>query len=44
MKLSSRENDIMKLMRAGFKNKEIAINLSVNQKTISTYVKRIKMK
>jgi DNA-binding NarL/FixJ family response regulator len=43
-KLSTREEQIVGMMSKGFSNKEIAIQLELDSKTISTYVQRIRIK
>lgn len=43
-KFAKREAEIIKAMEKGMRNREIATKLGINQKTISTYVKRIKDK
>jgi DNA-binding NarL/FixJ family response regulator len=42
--LSIREKEIISLMQRGFKNKNIASILYLKEKTVSTYIKRIKEK
>ena len=43
-KLSSRETSIINLMREGLPNNKIAEILEINQKTVSTYVQRLREK
>jgi len=43
-KLSAREEEIINLMRKGLSNKEISIVSKLDQKTVSTYVQRIRLK
>lgn len=40
-KLSTREIEVLKLLTAGRKNKEIAQELEINEKTVSTYKARL---
>ncbi len=40
-RLSTREVEVLKLLSSGKKNKEIAIELSINEKTVSTYKARL---
>jgi len=40
-KLSTREVEVLKLLCSGRKNKEIAIELDINEKTVSTYKARL---
>ncbi len=40
-KLSTREVEVLKLLSSGRKNKEIAIELEINEKTVSTYKARL---
>lgn len=40
-KLSTREIEVLKLLTSGRKNKEIAIELEINEKTVSTYKARL---
>jgi DNA-binding NarL/FixJ family response regulator len=40
-KLSTREVEVLKLLSSGKKNKEIAIELDINEKTVSTYKARL---
>ena len=40
-RLSTREVEVLKLMSSGKKNKEIAIELDINEKTVSTYKARL---
>ncbi|MBU2939897.1 response regulator transcription factor [Lacinutrix sp. C3R15] len=43
-KLSTREIEVLKLISSGRKNKEIAIELNINEKTVSTYKARLMKK
>lgn len=43
-KLSSREIEVLKLLSSGKRNKEIAIELDINEKTVSTYRARLMKK
>lgn len=43
-KLSSREKQVIELLKKGFKNKEIAKEVGINEKTVSTYKARLKEK
>jgi DNA-binding NarL/FixJ family response regulator len=43
-KLSTREVEVLKLLSIGRKNKEIATELSINEKTVSTYKARLMKK
>jgi len=43
-KLSTRESEVLKLLCVGKKNKEVAKELNVNEKTISTYKARLMRK
>ncbi|GGH40818.1 ligand-binding protein SH3 [Mangrovimonas yunxiaonensis] len=43
-KLSTREIEVLKLLSAGKKNKEIAQELEINEKTVSTYKSRLMKK
>ncbi|WP_157209176.1 response regulator transcription factor [Mariniflexile maritimum] len=43
-KLSKRELAVLKLIQKGYKNKTISKELGLNEKTVSTYVARIKKK
>lgn len=43
-KLSSRETEVLKLLCEGKKNKEVAKELGVNEKTVSTYKARLMKK
>ncbi len=43
-KLSTREIEVLKLISSGRKNKEIAIELDINEKTVSTYKARLMKK
>ncbi len=43
-KLSTREVEVLKLLSIGKKNKEIAIELDINEKTVSTYKARLMKK
>ena len=40
-RLSTREVEVLKLLSSGKKNKEIALELSINEKTVSTYKARL---
>ena len=40
-KLSTREIEVLKLISSGRKNKEIALELNINEKTVSTYKTRL---
>jgi DNA-binding NarL/FixJ family response regulator len=40
-RLSTREVEVLKLLSTGKKNKEIAIELEINEKTVSTYKARL---
>lgn len=40
-KLSTREVEVLKLLSIGKKNKEIALELDINEKTVSTYKARL---
>lgn len=40
-KLSTREVEVLKLLSSGKKNKEIALELDINEKTVSTYKARL---
>ncbi len=40
-RLSTREVEVLKLLSSGKKNKEIAIELGINEKTVSTYKARL---
>jgi two-component system invasion response regulator UvrY len=40
-KLSTREVEVLKILSIGFKNKEIAKELDINEKTVSTYKSRL---
>lgn len=40
-KLSTREIEVLRLLTSGRKNKEIAIELEINEKTVSTYKARL---
>jgi two-component system invasion response regulator UvrY len=40
-RLSTREVEVLKLMSSGKKNKEIAVELNINEKTVSTYKARL---
>ena len=44
VKFAKRETEILEAMKKGLRNREIATELGINQKTISTYVRRIKNK
>lgn len=43
-KLSMREIEVLKLLSSGRKNKEIALELNINEKTVSTYKARLMKK
>ncbi len=43
-KLSTREIEVLKLLASGRKNKEIALELNINEKTVSTYKARLMKK
>lgn len=43
-KLSKQENQILKGLKNGLKNREIAESLLLSEKTVSTYVLRIRKK
>lgn len=43
-KLSKREYEVLNLVSKGYKNKHIANELNINQKTIGTYMLRLKTK
>ena len=43
-RLSTREVEVLKLMSSGKKNKEIAVELEINEKTVSTYKARLMRK
>lgn len=43
-KLSTREIEVLKLISSGRKNKEIAAELNINEKTVSTYKARLMKK
>jgi len=43
-KLSTREIEVLKLISSGRKNKEIAKELNINEKTVSTYKARLMKK
>lgn len=40
-KLSNRESEVLSLLTEGKKNKDIAINLGISEKTVSTYKSRV---
>lgn len=40
-KLSSRETEVLNLLLTGKRNKDIAIHLNINEKTVSTYKSRL---
>ena len=42
--LSKRENETLNLLKKGFKNKRIAQELNLNERTISAYISKIKKK
>ena len=39
--LSKKEHDVITLIKAGYKNKQICEILSLNQRTVSTYVTKV---
>ncbi|MDX1363960.1 response regulator [Arenibacter latericius] len=43
-KLSTREVEVLKLLASGKRNKEVALELSLNEKTVSTYKARLMRK
>ncbi len=43
-KLSSREVEVLKLLASGKRNKDVAIGLNLNEKTVSTYKARLMRK
>ncbi len=43
-KLSTREVEVLKLLASGKRNKEVAIGLNLNEKTVSTYKARLMRK
>ena len=43
-KLSSREVEVLKLLASGKRNKEVAEELNLNEKTVSTYKARLMKK
>lgn len=43
-KLSTRESEVLKLLTIGRKNKEVAKELNINEKTVSTYKARLMRK
>ncbi len=43
-KLSSREVEVLKLLASGKRNKDVAIGLNLNEKTVSTYKARLMKK
>tara|TARA_R110002167_G_scaffold36686_8_gene115878 strand:- start:5907 stop:6536 length:630 start_codon:yes stop_codon:yes gene_type:complete len=43
-KLSSREVEVLKLLASGKRNKDVALGLSLNEKTVSTYKARLMKK
>jgi len=44
VKFGKREAEILKALRDGLRNREIAKRLDINQKTVSTYIGRAKEK
>jgi len=44
IKLSKRELVVLELLKAGMKNREIAKEIEVNEKTVSTYILRVRKK
>ena len=43
-KLSTREIEVLKLLASGKRNKEVALGLNLNEKTVSTYKARLMKK
>ena len=43
-KLSTREVEVLKLLASGKRNKDVAIGLNLNEKTVSTYIARLMKK
>ncbi len=43
-KLSTQEITVLELIQKGFKNKEISNTMGLNEKTVSTYLLRVKRK
>lgn len=43
-KLSTREVEVLKLLASGKRNKDVAIGLNLNEKTVSTYKARLMKK
>jgi len=43
-KLSTREVEVLKLLASGKRNKEVALGLDLNEKTVSTYKARLMRK
>ncbi len=43
-KLSKRELVVLELLKLGMKNREIAKEIEVNEKTVSTYILRVRKK
>lgn len=44
IKLSHREYEVLCMLKEGLHNKDIAVKLNINVKSISTYVRRLKTK
>ncbi len=44
IKLSKRELVVLELLKLGMKNREIAKEIEVNEKTVSTYILRVRKK
>jgi DNA-binding NarL/FixJ family response regulator len=44
MKLSNREIEVAEMLLDGLKNREMAMHMDINQKTVSTFVQRIRIK
>jgi DNA-binding NarL/FixJ family response regulator len=43
-RLSRREEEIIELYRQGFCNRDIGVKLDIDQKTVSTYAQRMRVK
>ena len=43
-KLSKQELKVLKYMRAGMRNREIATTMNISEKTVSTYKRRMKQR
>ena len=43
-KLSTREVEVLKMLASGKRNKEVALGLNLNEKTVSTYKARLMKK